>query len=151
MSNVHQLQFSNPVVQRDLFAHAGNKTHKFVCLDISKYDQCQLSNILVEAQITHIFDTRTFPVFRKPKFHYPQLFSFLSNNNISYSTITKDKDTKSLNSEITDFFNRCSYRGKLVSLIVMHDTLSQNNLTNLGRVRNSLNRNKSVQELYFST
>lgn len=149
MSNIHQLKTSKPVVQNDLFAHNGLGFSKFACLNISKINQCQLTDIVENFQATHILDTRKLPVFRKPDFHLPQLLSFLSKKKVNFLTM-QSVSRREIDNFVKQLLRFNKSRGKTINLIIIYSDESGSNYGNYTETKKSIYEIDNFQELYLS-
>lgn len=90
MTKVHHLNSKPKLNQLDLFGYQRPAFHKYCWLDISEINQSRLLHWAHKFETTHIFDTRLFPVFRRPKFHIDELLNAFEKSDVSYISLIEN-------------------------------------------------------------
>jgi len=150
MSNLKktELNIGEAVVQKDLFNFYGRSFHKYCWLDISKFEQTRFTETLKRCEATHIIDTRSNPVFRRPDFHTPQLLTFLEDNKIAYNSASLLKSNKAQRVIVKSILRDANISRMCCFFVFLHDSNEGTN-SDKKRIKNFLNKIDTIQEYFI--
>ena len=125
MTNVINVNFFRGPKQFELFPNESLNFNKYFWVDYDELNQRKVLEITSKLRVTHIIDTREIPVFRKPEFHYPELFQKFNQLHVLYYPVWESRNVEKKIIECNMELTSCMMSLSKISVMLIHNAMSE--------------------------